>query len=94
MENLILATTLSPSELGALALMFLLAMGLLKLLTFVITKNYEQRERDKKKDSGDVCEKFENGECPLVESYSNLNQRVDDIHKLLKEDTKKKKGKK
>lgn len=63
---------LTPQELGAIGCMFLLAAGILKILSFVLRKKYESEENQ-------PCKAYTIGKCPVAEDWKKF---IEGLEKL------------
>ena len=71
-----LKTPLTPYDFGAFGLLFIIATGLLKLLTYIIKKKYEAEKRD-------LCKATKDGVCPLINKTDTIYdycKKLDEIH--------------
>lgn len=69
-------TPISPYDLGAIGLIFLIAAGLLKLLTFVVKKKYEA-------DKLEPCAVFKEGVCPFDKDFENMKDKGYKVHDVI-----------
>jgi len=71
-----LGTSINSYDLGAVVLIFFIAAGLLKLLTYVVKQRFEEKK-------GEPCKAFENKSCPIADKWENLEKliiKIYDIH--------------
>ena len=70
-----LGTSINSYDLGAVVLIFFIAAGLLKLLTYVVKQRFEEKSKE-------PCKAFENKACPIADRWGELEKLVTKIYDI------------
>ena len=66
---------LSIYDMGAIAFIFIIAAGLLRLLTFVIKAKYKEK-------TNEPCKALKSGVCPLFSKFTQLTALTEKIYQI------------